>query len=65
MRRIAKCGVCERLCPAEALTIREQAKTVIPSLTRASSALSATTCADACPTNSIVYSKGRPKSAKV
>ena len=57
-----KCGVCERLCPAEALTM--SGKDGYPVIDKGL-CLECTTCADACPTNSIVYSKGRPESAKV
>ncbi len=56
-----KCGVCERACPAEAVTI--SGKGGYPVIDKGL-CLECTTCADACPTDSIVYSKGRPKAAK-
>lgn len=49
------CGVCSKLCPAEAVTVSGTPKkaAINPAL-----CLACTACAQACPTNAIVYERG-------
>ena len=56
-----KCGVCERVCPADAVTMN--GKDGYPVIDKGF-CLGCTTCAETCPTNSIVYTRGRPEAAR-
>jgi polyferredoxin len=55
-----KCGVCERVCPAEAIT--KDGKDGYPVIDKGL-CLECTACAKRCPSDSIVYAKGAPKGA--
>lgn len=55
-----KCGICEKVCPTEAITTSgEDGYPVIDK----GICLECTACAERCPRNSIVYAKGAPKTA--
>jgi ferredoxin-type protein NapH len=54
-----KCGICERVCPAEAVTM--SGKEGYPVIDKGL-CLECTTCAEMCPSGSIAYAKGIAKS---
>jgi len=56
-----KCGICQRVCPGEAIAMDDG--NGYPVIAKGL-CLECTACADVCPTNSIIYSKGKAKSTR-
>jgi ferredoxin-type protein NapH len=56
-----KCGICERVCPTEAVIM--SGKQGYPVIDKGL-CLECTTCAEKCPSNSIIYAKGAPKTTR-